>query len=138
MEIVRIGKKFIDVEFRSQSGKIVYLEMPFNEVWHCKGKITPIILLIVKVTFSSSGTIRMLDLNNEDEELKLYKRHKRYFNESLRVKLDVWISNRVNFPQDIREDMGLFLARYSLRFGVRIACNGCTKHIDRHRYRCLD
>lgn len=80
----------------------------------------------------------MLDINNEDEELKLYKRHKRYFNESLRVKLDLWISNRINFPQDIREDMGLFLARYSLRFGVRIACNGCTKHIDRHRYRCLD
>ena len=80
----------------------------------------------------------MLDIGNEHEELKLYKRHKRYFNESLRFKLDVWISNRVNFPQDVREDMGLFLARYSLRLGVGVACNGCTKHINRRRYRCLE
>ena len=75
---------------------------------------------------------------NKDSTGRLAVLDKRYFNESLRVKLDVWISNRVNFPQDIREDMGLFLDRYSLRFRVRIACNGCTKHIDRHRYRCLD
>lgn len=52
----------------------------------------------------------MLDIDNEDEEVKLYKRHKRYFNESLKVRLDVWISSRVYFPQDVREDMSLFLA----------------------------
>ena len=80
----------------------------------------------------------MLNIDNEDEEVKLYKRHKRYLNESLRVRLDVWISSRVYFPQDVIEDMGLFLARYSLKLGVRIACNCCSKHIDRHRHRCLD
>ena len=80
----------------------------------------------------------MIDINSEDEELELYKRHKRYLDEALKIKLHVWISNRDNVLPHVKGDMNLFLARYSQRLGVVVECNSCNRNINGHRYRCLN
>ena len=91
-----------------------------------------------KATLSYSGAIKMIDINREDEELELCKRHKRYLDEALKTKLHVWISNRDNVLPHVKGDMNLFLARYSQRLGVVVECNTCNRNINGHRYRCLN
>ena len=80
----------------------------------------------------------MVNIINEDEELELCKRHKRYLDEALNTKLHVWISKRDNVLPHVSGDMGLFLARYSKRLGLVVACNSCNRSINEHQYRCLN
>lgn len=77
--------------------------------------------------------------DDEEAELKMYERHKKFFNEAKNQSIDAWCNkNREGAPVDIQRDINLFIARYSADLDVVITCDGCQEQIQGRRHRCLN
>ena len=73
----------------------------------------------------------------EEAELEMYKRHKRYFEET-KVMASWSSKHEFQGDLDVQRDISLFEARYSSILKFWFICDGCSENIKNHWYRCLD
>ena len=77
-------------------------------------------------------------MDEEEAEIEMCRRHKRYFKEAKAVGTKVWrIRNQFKEHVDIKRDISLFVARYSSKLGVSFMCDGCLEEIRECWYKCL-
>jgi len=75
----------------------------------------------------------------EENELKMYNRHQKYFKEAKAMGINEWCNlHRQHAHVDKQRDINLFIARYSSDLEVVITCDGCQEKIKGSRNRCLN
>ena len=75
---------------------------------------------------------------DEEKEIELCKRHKKYFREVQQVTANSWcLINQKKSLKFIR-DMKLFMSRYSVNSVFVSECDGCAAYLPWTKHRCLD
>ena len=88
--------------------------------------------------FPPPGTSIALKVDEEEAEIEMCRRHKRYFEDAKANGTNVWRRrNQFKEQVDIKRDIGLFLARYSSKLGVLSMYDGCLEEIRECWYKCL-
>ena len=100
------------------------------------------ITYIFSETLSASAPEESIQTQNsdcdEEKEIVLCKRHKKYFEEVQMVTARVWRQTCQNISQKFIRDMNLFMSRYSVNSEFVTNCNGCAAYLPCQKYRCLD
>ena len=76
--------------------------------------------------------------DKEEDEIALYKRHKKYFEDVERITAAIWCRNREYESLDVIRDMNFFMSRYSTSGKFVSTCDGCASRLPWQKYRCLD
>ena len=77
-------------------------------------------------------------MDEEEDEIEMYRRHKRYFKEAKAIGIEFWRKHNQFIEQvDIKRDISLFVARYSSKLGVLFMCDECLPEIRSCWYKCL-
>eukprot|EP00111_Clytia_hemisphaerica_P007029 TCONS_00020380-protein len=113
---------FMDVEWKSYDYHfITELNLPFLLINSMKGPAAP----------SKEA--------EEENELRMYERHQKYFKEAKKMGINEWCNlHRQQAPFEKQRDINLFIARYSSDLDVVITCDGCQEKIKGSRFRCLE
>ena len=74
---------------------------------------------------------------DEEKEIALYKRHKKYFEEVQKLTSSIWCRTRQNNSLNFIRDMKLFMSRYSANNEFVSTCDGCAARLSVRKYRCL-
>ena len=100
------------------------------------------IFCAVSEILSDGGPEQIVQSQNrdfdEEKEIVLYKRHKKYFEEVQKVTARVWSRTCQNKSLEFIRDMNLFMSRYSVNSEFVTKCNGCAACLPWQKYRCLD
>ena len=100
------------------------------------------ITCILSETLSDSGPEQSTQSQNsdfdEEKEIVLCKRHKKYFEEVQEVTARVWRRTYQNKSLEFIRDMHLFQSRYSVNSEFVTKCNECGACLPWQKYRCLD
>ena len=75
---------------------------------------------------------------DEEKEIVLYKRHKKYFEEVQIATARVWRQTCQSKSQKFNRDMNLFMSRCSVNSEFVTNFNGCAAFLPCQKYRCLD
>ena len=78
------------------------------------------------------------NISDEEDEIALSKRHKKYFEDAERITSAIWCRNREYEPLDVIRDMNFFMSRYSASGQFVSTCDGCNSALPWQKYRCLD
>ena len=90
------------------------------------------------LTIFFTGTLSLLEVDIEEAEIEMCKRHKRYFEETKAIGAYAWNSKHVLKGEvDVQRDICLFKARYSSSIEIEFTCDGCSEKIQSGWYRCL-
>ena len=76
--------------------------------------------------------------SDEEKEIELCKRHKKYWREVQKVTANSWCLVNQNKSLKFIQDMKLFISRYSVNSEFYSECDGCAAHLPWTKYRCLD
>ena len=100
------------------------------------------IFCAVSEILSDGGPEQIVQSQNrdfdEEKEIVLYKRHKKYFEEVQKATARVWSRTCQNKSLEFIRDMNLFMSRYSVNSEFVTKCDGCAACLPWQKYRCLD
>lgn len=74
----------------------------------------------------------------EEKEIKLYKRHKKYYEDVVDITSAVWRRNRNYESLQVIRDINLFMSRYPVTGKFVSECDGCKEYLHWKRYKCLN
>ena len=75
---------------------------------------------------------------DEEKEITMYRRHKRYLKDIKKVTSTIWCQHQQYESLDVIRDMTLFMSRYETCSGYVATCNECAAELPWEKYRCLE
>ena len=88
---------------------------------------------------SFTGTKSPSEMDKDDPEVEMYKRHNNYFEVTKVIGISALLNQNFLKVQDVdvQRDIHLFIARYSGHFKIGSTCDGCLEKIRGRWYKCL-